>query len=144
MAIIALVAAVIGFITGIQKLRSTPEAVQQNTEIVIDRSESMNDIFEGASKLSAATEAASKVLQSVASSDNLALRQFGGPCDGDNTRLAVDWTQNHVKRLQQSLTGISKKGAGQASLAHAVIEATGDFNNHARFDKVAKRIVVIT
>jgi len=119
-----------------------PKAVQENTEIVLDRSNSMLEMFDGKTKLVAAVEAAKDVLASVASSDNLALRQFGGACAGENTTLAVKFSQNNVKRLQKWLGTLALDG--QASLAHAVIEATGDFNDTTRFPKdVSKRIVVI-
>ena len=120
-----------------------PKPVQENTEIVLDRSEAMNAAFDGGTKLAAAVAAAQEILQLVAASDNLALRQFGGPCEGENTKLAVKFGQNNIQRLRTSLGKLAAEG--QSSLAHAVIEATGDFNDTERFTKsVSKRIVVIT
>jgi len=119
-----------------------PKPVQENTEIVLDRSKAMLEKFDGKTKLVAAVEAAQDVLSLVASSDNLALRQFGGACANENTTLAVKFSQNNVKRLQKWLGKLAVDG--QASLAHAVIEATGDFNDTTRFPKdVSKRLVVI-
>lgn len=120
-----------------------PKQVQENTEIVLDRSEAMNQQFEGGTKLQAALAAVENVLrEQVADRDNLAFREFGGPCSGDNTQLALKFDQNNVDQLRKLLQ--NTRAEGQASLAHAVIDASGDFNDPERFKGVSKRIIVIT
>lgn len=145
MALIALVAAALGVAISFHTVVSwfKPKPVQENTEIILDRSAGMNQQFEGGTKLQAALAAVENVLrEQVADRDNLAFRQFGGTCGGDDTQLALKFNQNNAEELRNLLHNI--KAEGQASLAHAVIEASGDFNDPERFKGVSKRIVVIT
>lgn len=144
-AIIALVGAVLAAIIKFHDVLSLfkPKQVQENTEIVLDRSEAMNQQFEGGTKMQAALAAVENVLrEQVADRDNLAFRQFGGPCSGDNTQLAIKFDQNNVDQLRKLLQNV--RAEGQASLAHAVIDASADFNDPERFKGVSKRIIVIT
>jgi hypothetical protein len=142
MAVITAVGAVVGIGVSVKPYLSKPKPVQENTEIVLDRSDAMNAEFEGTTKFQAAIDATRIVLGTVSDKDNLALRQFGGLCAGDNTRLSVEFKTDNVKRAQKALAAI--QAGGQTSLAHAVIEAIGDFNDPQRFKGVGKRIVVIT
>ena len=59
--------------------------VNENAEVVLDRSAAMDGPFEGGTRWQAAVAAVDSVLASVSTRDNLALRQFGGPCDANNT-----------------------------------------------------------
>ncbi len=118
MAVIALVAALGGAIAAVMKLfptRKSPQNIHEITEIVVDGSEHMGDKgFEGGTRLEAAAESARVVLESVADSDVLGLRRFGGPCDGDNTRIVVKPAQENKRKMQKSLGSL--KAEGQASL----------------------------
>lgn len=120
-----------------------PERVQENTEIVLDRSAAMNQEFENGTKLQAALASVEKVLlEQVADRDNLAFRLFGGTCDDDGTKLALNFHQNNAGQLRNLLHNI--KADGQTGLARAVIDASSDFNDPERFKGVSKRIIVIT
>ena len=141
MAVITAIGAVIGIGISLKSFFSGPKPVLENTEIVLDRSEAMNADFEGATKLQAAIDATKLVLGTVSEKDNLALREFGGDCNGDNTQLRVKFNINNVQRARKALSAFQP--GGQTSLAHAVIEAIGDFNDPERFKGVGKRIVVI-
>lgn len=103
----------------------------------------MSGTFDGVTKMKAALGALNSVFYTVASKDDLALRQYGGNCDGDNTKLLIRFGQNNTPRMRKSVTDFAAKGnailSGAPTLAHAVIEATGDFNDKQR----SKRIVVI-
>ena len=141
-AIGGLIASLIAWSTGLITLFE-PEPVHVNKVIVLDRSEGMASEFDGGTKLQAAIQMVHSVIEEEsASRDNLALRIFGGPCGERNTKLAVKFGQNNAKSLQAALSRLSPQG--EASLSHAVIEATADFNDHRRFDKMNKQIVVIT
>jgi hypothetical protein len=145
MAVIALLAGLAGAIAAVIKLIPKPVPVQnihEITEFVLDRSEGMRQKFADGSRIQAAAGSVRAVLDSLADSDVLALRQFGGPCDGNNTSLAVKPGQNNRSKIQDALK--SPKLGGQSSLARAVIEATGDFDESERFKGIVKSIVVVT
>lgn len=142
MAAIAAIGALLGVAASLRPYLTTrPNAVRDSTEIVLDASEAMNQEFEGTTKIQAAADAARLILGNViAKEDNLALRQFGGPCEGDNTQLTVKIATKNLDRVRSALQTVQP--AGQSALTHAVIEAIGDFNDPKRFK--GKRILVIT
>ena len=88
MAIIALATGVLALLLKGHEVLTLFKSVppQMNTEIVLDRSAGMNQQFEGGTKLQAALASVENVLREQPSSENVAFRQFGGPCDGDNTQ----------------------------------------------------------
>jgi len=146
MAVVALVGASVAAITGLITLsqRLGPAKVAQNTIIVFDRSLAMNGPFEGGTKLEAATEALNKVLSNeVAGADNLALRSFGGPCEGENSQIAVRFSQHNEAQVRDKVQTFHAEG--DTVLTDAMIEAIGDFSeDSSRFEGVNKRIIVIT
>jgi hypothetical protein len=145
MAAIALIAGLAGAIEGVIKLYPKPEPptkAREITEIVMDRSESMGRHFDDGTRLEVAAESARNVIDALGKDDVFALREFGGPCAGENTRVLVKPGQRNQPAIQASLAGLS--AGGEPSLARAVIDATGDFDNGERFKGLAKRIVVIT
>jgi len=145
MAIVALVSALVAAVTGLIALaqRLEPAKVAQNTIIVFDRSLAMNGSFEQRTKLEAATEAVDKVLSNeVAGADNLALRSFGGLCSGENSQIAIDFSQHNERRVRDTVRTF--QADGETTLTDAMIEAIGDFNDPKRFEGVNKRIIVIT
>lgn len=144
MAAIALVAAVVGLIGGASSLltRKAPGVVHDNTELIVDRSKAMGDPWEGTTKLQAAASAAKSVVATIATGENLALRQFGGPCQDSNSELVVPFAQNNARRVQSRLAGLS--ATGNTALNRAINEAIGDFADQKRFEGTNKRILVIT
>ena len=113
-----------------------------NAEIVLDCSTSMREPFSGRTKLDIAKNVIQKILsQEVAESDNLAFRQYGGPCEGKNNRLIVKFGTNNEKQIQESLKNL--KTRGKATLVDAIVEATGDFNDVEQFRGVNKTIIAI-
>ncbi len=106
MAIIGLIGALAGGVYGVIQILHSPvfevKKVFINIEIVLDRSSAMQQSFDRTTKWEAAVRATKKSLaEEVAQKDNLALRQFGGPCRGDNTKLVVDFDQNNEGRVRQ-------------------------------------------
>lgn len=150
--ITSLFASVIGVIIGIaldliqigQSAKDEPPPIiRRNFEFVLDRSTRMNEHFDNATKLEKAREAVRKTIyELVANNDNLALRQFGGPCEGDNTQITVEFGQNQIEKVRKALNKI--KTTGEVTLIRAVTEAIGDFNDIRRFGGVMKKIIVIT
>ncbi len=116
---------------------------QENIEIIIDNSTMMNSAFDGVTKTRAAIDSVNQVLEKQAPDrDNLALRDFGGPCTTRNTSLLVDFGVNSAVKIKQSLYRM--RPAGDATLASAVISAASDFEDPRRFDGVNKRVVIVT
>lgn len=147
MAIIALVSAIVGGVYGLIQFLQLPlfkkKQIRINIEIVLDRSAGMHDNFDGKTKWDAAVSAVEQSLQlQVAKKDNLALRQFGSPCEGENTQLVVEFSQHNEGKVRKALRNMSLEG--DTTLASAVIEAAGDFNDPERFEGVSKTIIVIT
>ncbi len=147
MAIVALVSALVASVSGLIALipRLEPTKIPQNTIIVFDRSAAMNEPFERSRKLQAAQSALENVLQTqVAGEDNLALRQFGGSCDGENTQVIARFRQHNEGRVRDAIQTL--QADGETTLTSAVIEAIGDFNDTKRFGGpgINKRIIVIT
>ena len=144
MAIIALATGVLALLLKGHEVLTLFKSVspQMNTEIVLDRSAGMNQQFEGGTKLQAALASVENVLREQPGSENVAFRQFGGPCDGDNTQLVLKFGRNNAPRLRNVLPSL--RAEGQPSLARAVAEATNDFNDPKRFKGVSTKIVVIT
>jgi len=147
MAIVAFVGALVASVSGLIALvqRLEPAKIPQNTIIVFDRSTAMNEPFERSTKLEAAVGALKNVLQTqVAGEDNLALRQFGGSCDGENSQMVVHFRQHNEGRVREAVQTLQP--GGETTLTSAVIEAIGDFNDPKRFGgpDINKRIIVIT
>jgi hypothetical protein len=147
MAIFALVGTLVASVSGLIALvqRLEPTKIPQNTIIVFDRSAAMNEPFERGTKLEAAIGAFENVLQTqVAGEDNLALRQFGGSCDGENSQMVVRFRQHNEGRVRDAVQTL--QADGETTLTSAVIEAIGDFNDTQRFGGLGinKRIIVIT
>lgn len=113
-----------------------------NVMIVVDRSTAMNEMFDGRTKWEAVTQAVTEKLAPVAPTDNLALRAFGGPCDGGGTELLVPFGHNNRTDVISELNALEP--AGQTNLADAVISAIGDFNDAERFKDRKKSIIIIT
>jgi len=89
-----------------------------------------------------AASAAQNVVGTIAGGENLALRDFGGPCQGSNTKLLVPFAQNSAKRVQTRLASLT--AAGDATLNRAINEAIGDFGDQKRFEGANRRILVVT
>ena len=88
---------------------SGPPSALVNVEILLDRSSAMGETFEGTTKLEAAISAAETVLNSVGTKDNLALRQFGGPCQGDNTEQLIPFDRDNRDEVQRALADIVRQ-----------------------------------
>ena len=147
MAIIAMVGAMVGGVYGLIQLVEShffkTEPIGVNTEIVLDRSAGMGEKFDGTTKWEAALTAVEQSLElQVGKKDNLAFRQFGGPCFGENTQLLVKFDQNNKNQVRKALGNIVLNG--ETTLASAIIEASADFNDPVRFGGVKKTIIVIT
>jgi hypothetical protein len=136
--------ALIGYARGwLTRTPPAPPNVFRNVEIIIDRSEQMNDLWDGERKLTIAQAAASSfIIKGVATGENLGLRQFGGPCDESGTSLVVPFAKNNKQSVQSGVDALS--AAGMAPLYGAVKEAIGDFEDLKNFGStVKKRILVI-
>ena len=147
-AVVGLLATVTGLIVGAKNLltKNPPQPVERNTELIIDRSKGMDEPWgdQKTKKIDLAREAARAFAVTVGKGENLALRQFGGPCAGPNTDLVVPFGKNNAKEVQDQVPGRTR--GESATLNSAINEAIGDFGEQARFggDKIIKRILVIT
>ena len=121
-----------------------PTPVEENIEIVLDSSESMNDAFESGTKLDAARGALEELFAlQVSEGDNLALRRFGGDCTADNnTELIVDFDTENTKSVREAAADL--RPAGELTLASGIVEATGDFAKLGSAEDTKRRIIVIT
>jgi hypothetical protein len=120
-----------------------PRKVEHNFEIVLDRSAGMSQSFGGKTRLDAAISAVEKALHDrVADRDNLAFRQFGGPCGSDSSKLIVGFGQNNEGSVRKALQG--ETVGGDSDLVRAIVSASADFNDAERFDGVNKGIIVVT
>lgn len=119
------------------------EKCSVNVEIVLDCSIGMSEgIVGGGTKYDEAILELDRILYSFSDGDNLALRRFGGPsCDAGATAPLVELGKKNRDKVQETAT--NQVLEGQASLARAVIEATGEFNDPAKFGGMRNRIIVI-
>ncbi len=116
--------------------------IQINTEIVLDLSAAMERSFAGTTRIGAARQALEEVLGlEAADLDHLALRRFGGPCDGKKINPVVGFGKNNSALIRESLSELQL--GGQTTLIDAVTQAAGDFDPPERFEGVWKRVVII-
>ena len=126
------------------------QPVEENVEIVLDRSENMKQPFEGGStKLEAAVHAVETVLRNQGlAQTNLAYREFGGDCNAAlvQTPPIMPFSQNNAEAIRRKADDlVAKRGAhGAANLVDAIQKAIGDFGDHILFGAVSKQIIVIT
>ena len=125
---------------------SRPPFATVNTLILLDRSSSMGEMFAGETKLAASVEAVRLALgKEVRTRDNLAFRQFGGPCEGNNTELLVPFVQNNEGRVLGRLAGIvAEAPGGEKTMVDGLGAAIRDFNALAPLEGKLLRVIVIT
>ncbi len=117
--------------------------VQENTQIILDRSSDMESPFTDTTRLDVARRALTSVLgRQHADRDNLAYRHFGGACDGTASELVVGFSLNNGPIIRESVKQV--KTRGQRTLVDAVINAAYDFDDPARFEGVNKSVLIIT
>lgn len=144
-AIVGIISAVIGLIITVVATYSrfaSPDPVEMNILMLVDASRDGAEHFDGSSKGQATATALDRALQSVARSDNVGLRVFGGDCGAQATRTVEPMdVDNHVQ-IRDAVKGLRFEGS--RALRRGLIEASGDFNDVRRFGGRKKRIVVIT
>jgi Mg-chelatase subunit ChlD len=124
---------------------TTPEEkVAQNIQIIMDRSQSMQAPFAGRTKLSVVLQHLEEKLKGPAAAiENLALRSFGGICgDPANTTLDVSFATGNGSVIAERLRHFAF--SGDATLSAALKASVQDFSDAARFDEVARRVVLFT
>ena len=98
-----------------------------NTEILIDRSLLMNQPYWGGrSKLKFAQQVlGGEILSQPSSKDaSWAIRQFGGPCDGDNTSLVTPFSPGNIGEAKAGLGAVEL--GGEASFTQGMTAAIED------------------
>ncbi len=123
----------------------TSETSLSNTEILLDRSSAMQEPLEsGITKQEAAIGVINKMVlnQQVVPADSLALRQYGGPCEGANTRMVVQFGQDNKENVQSALKEIEL--GGDTTFTTGIAEAIGDFNDSEQFQGRINTIIAIT
>ncbi len=115
-----------------------------NTEVVIERSSRMGEMLDSQTKFDAAVDAVEKIVDiQVSDRDSLALREFGGPCQRDNTKLVVPFGLNNRTKVKDALTAMQLESPyGEATLVEGIREATTDFNGLDSDKKM--NLIVIT
>ena len=143
-AMIGLVTALAGAVVGVRTFLAPkqPEVVHDATEIIIDRSRRMGDPWEGTTRMAVAVNAADLILKTIAAGENLALREFGGPCERARGSLDVPFAENNADKVKGRIVGLRPNG--QATLYGAINEAIGDFGRQKYFEGSYRRILVIT
>lgn len=116
--------------------------IQENIQIILDSSAAMDLTLRDRPRLAKAVDALLATLNhQVADRDNLAFRDFGGSCEGDNTRLLVKFNQNNAWEIEAALQNVTP--AGESTLVDAITSAAEDFDDAVRFEGVSKRVIVI-
>jgi hypothetical protein len=134
--------ALIASVAGLWKILFDPPSVMTNVEFVVDVSEGFGAPLAGLTKSTATAEAVSNGLTGVSSTDNIAVRTFGGACDSSGTQLISDFGRNNLNKVGAALQ--AAKFRGRRPLVRALIEATGDFNDYERFGNKIKKLILIT
>lgn len=115
-----------------------------NTTILIDRSVAMEDSFWGGrSKLEFTQQTLGDQLLSRLSSDDAswAIRQFGGPCDGDNTSLVTPFSPGNIEEAYTTLAEIQI--GGKPSFTQGMTAAIEDLADPERFGGKINSIISI-
>lgn len=120
----------------------TPDPVEINILILVDTSRDTSEKFDGVTKADAVQTALDKAFLSLSSSDNIALRQFGGGCINNTSKTVVKFATNNQQSLKSAITNLTY--SGDRPLITGLVEATGDFNDSRRFSGRKNRIVAIT
>ena len=121
-----------------------PKSSLSNTAILIDRSVAMNDPFWGGqSKLEFAQQTiGGKLLGRVPRADaSWSIRQFGGPCDGENTSLALAFSPGNIEEAYTALAEVQI--GGEASFTQGMTAAIEDLADPELFGGKINHILSI-
>ena len=115
-----------------------------NTEILIDRSVAMDESYWGGqSKLKFAQQTIGDNLLSRLSSNDgsWAIRQFGGPCGGDNTLLATPFSPGNTEEAYTALAEVQI--GGETSFTQGMTAAIDDLSDPELFGGKINAIISI-
>ena len=92
---------------------SGSETGRSNLVILLDRSIAMEGPLDDGTKFEAAIRVINEQVldQPVAGLENLAFRQYGGPCSGDNTDLLVSFGRDNQDIVRNVIGNIDISGA---------------------------------
>jgi hypothetical protein len=150
-AMVGVVGVVVGIATSVVAIsvispRHPPPEQVWNTEILVDSSGSVQedlDVERHTTKLEAVQGAIDATMGQVGSGDRMALRQFGGSCDGPNTRKLVAFGGHRTPQMRQAVNDLRPHGL--LTLVRGIVEATSDLSALGRTSStVHDQIVVIT
>ena len=99
--------------------------------------------FGGLTKMETAVQTIDKQLlkQQIGAGNKLALRQYGGDCNGANSRIAVPLAQGNEDRIGAALSELEV--AGDATFTQGIAEAAGDFGDFQQFEGGVNTIIGI-
>jgi len=120
----------------------TPHA---NVEILLDRSAAMEELVgPDTSRLQEAIRSIniSVLAPEVVGAENLALRQYGGPCDGDNTQLLADFERDNREQIKQHISTI--ESGGETTLIDGIRAAISDFQFSSGLDRGSNNLIIIS
>jgi hypothetical protein len=146
-AVIGAVGGLVAIVNGVVPYLApkTAPSASQNTEVILDRSESMTQrLADGTTKLDLARQAVERVLGHEIVGDNLALRAFGGgECPNPLARVppTLSFSQDSARRVLERAKELN--AAGKAALVASLRDAIADLGE-TRFKDLGKRIIVIT
>lgn len=112
--------------------------------ILLDRSVAMQErFFGGLTKFEAAVQTIDQQLltQQIGGGNSLAFRQYGGDCNGANSRIAVPLAQGNEDRIGAALSELEV--AGDPTFAQGIAEAAGDFGDSEQFEGGVNTIIGI-
>jgi hypothetical protein len=109
------------------ELRLVFDAPARNILILLDTSSSMNDEFEGSTKIAIAKSVLIELLSAISDGSQVALRAFQRRCE--TTRLITRMGPINRSSLQQQIASIT--AAGLTPLAYNIEESAADFEGIA-------------
>jgi hypothetical protein len=110
--------------------------------ILLDTSAAMDGTFEDGTKIQAATATIDELVANLQdpSFTRLALRRYGGPCEGDNTELDFPFEENSEDAFRGLLENIAV--AGETTLVAGIEAAAGDFTGLDRSGGPLQAVII--
>ncbi len=133
----------LGFFLGFHPFgseKTSPTYIQ----ILLDSSSAMEDrFFGGLTRIEASVQALDNQLlsQDLGSGSRLALRQYGGSCNGANSRIAVSFAPDNQDRISAALSELDI--GGDATFAQGMAEGTRDFGDAEQSEGELNTIIAI-
>jgi hypothetical protein len=119
---------IIGILTLVDRLSSSPRRSETSRLIIVDSSQSMRRLFSPQTKFDAA---AAEVRKDVGREPNVdhALRFTGGSCDASRGDPAVDFAKNNEDEIRTELDHQRARVGGKANFVDTIVMGLDDFRD---------------